>query len=105
MSPAALVADATVPFATDALAGLMTATDKQKLDGIEAGAEVNPDLSSYIEAGDNVSELTNDAGYITDAGVTKITAGTESHSIQPTDLKFRSVQHRHSGLCRQCRCH
>jgi len=37
-----------------------------------------PDATNpgYLQPGDNVSELTNDAGYITDAGVTKIVAGT-----------------------------
>lgn len=33
--------DATIPEATQLLAGLMTAADKTRLDGIEAGAEVN----------------------------------------------------------------
>ena len=43
----------------------MSPTEKGKLDGIEEGAQVNPNLSNYLEKGDNVSELTNDAGYIT----------------------------------------
>jgi hypothetical protein len=38
-----------------------------KLNGIEAGAEVNPNLDDYLQSGDNVSELTNDAGYLTSA--------------------------------------
>ena len=46
-------------------AGLMHPTEHTKLAGIEAGAQVNPDLSAYLQSGDNVSELTNDAGYIT----------------------------------------
>ena len=61
--------NATIPGATQAEAGLLTAEDKRKLDGIEAGAETNPDLSNYLEKGDNVSDLVNDAGYITDADV------------------------------------
>lgn len=37
-----------------------TTPEKTKLEGVEAGAEVNT-----INAGDNVSELNNDAGYLT----------------------------------------
>ena len=61
--------DATVPLVTLSNAGLMSPGDKGKLDGVQAGAQVNPDLSNYLEKGDNVSELTNDAGYITAAEV------------------------------------
>ena len=50
-------------------AGLMAPTEHVKLLGIEAGAQVNPDLSTYLQSGDNVSELTNDAGYITASDV------------------------------------
>ena len=57
--------DAVLPLVTLGHAGLMSPTEKGKLDGIEEGAQVNPDLSNYLEKGDNVSELTNDAGYIT----------------------------------------
>ena len=42
---------------------------KSKLNGIEAGAEVNPNLDNYLEKGDNVSELVNDAGYVTSASI------------------------------------
>ena len=61
--------DATIPAATETEAGLMTAADKRKLEGIDPGAEVNPDLTDYLQKGDNVSDLVNDAGYITDADV------------------------------------
>lgn len=67
--------DATIPLATHNQAGLMTGGEKQKLAGIQDGAQANPDLSGYVQAGDNISELTNDSGFITDAGVTKIVAG------------------------------
>lgn len=56
--------DATIPVATVTTAGLMTGVEKQKLAGIDANAEVNPDLSSYVQSGDNVSDLTNDANYV-----------------------------------------
>ena len=39
-----------------------------------------------LEAGDNVSELTNNVGYVTDAGVTQITAGV-GVTLNPTDGK------------------
>lgn len=58
-------ADAELTLVSLTDAGLMTPADKSKLDGVEAGAEKNPNLSNYLEKGDNVSELTNDAGYIT----------------------------------------
>ena len=61
--------NATIPGATSTDAGLLTAEDKRKLDGIEEGAEANPDLTDYLQKGDNVSDLINDAGYITDADV------------------------------------
>lgn len=60
--------NAVIPAATTSAAGLTTAADKQKLDGIEAGAEVNPNLTNYLQKGDNISELVNDAGYITSGG-------------------------------------
>ena len=47
----------------------MAPAEHTKLDGIAAGAEVNPDLSNYLQKNDNVSELQNDANYITLADV------------------------------------
>ena len=61
--------DAIVPLADLTYAGLMAPGDKSKLNGIEAGAEVNPNLDNYLEKGDNVSELVNDAGYVTSASI------------------------------------
>lgn len=46
------------------VANPFTAADETKLDGIETGAQVNT-----IDAGDNVSELVNDAGYITSSSL------------------------------------
>jgi len=37
-----------------------------------------PDLSSYLESGDNISSLTNDAGYITAADVFELTVADDS---------------------------
>ena len=76
--------------ATQTADGLMSSTDKTKLDGIEAGAEVNvqSDWNQTDDTADdfienkpsiptNVSDLTNDSGFTTNAGtVTQVNAGT-----------------------------
>ena len=58
--------DAEIPLGNGTNAGLSlnnyTTTEKDKLAGI-------PDLSTYLQSGDNVSELVNDANYITLADV------------------------------------
>ena len=56
--------DAVIPLADLTYAGLMAPGDKNKLNGVEWGADVTPDLSNYLEKGDNISELTNDANYL-----------------------------------------
>ena len=61
--------NAVLPAVDSTNAGLMTPAEYTKLNGIEAGAQVNQDLSTYLQSGDNVSELNNDAGYITAADV------------------------------------
>ena len=43
----------------------MSPSQNDKLAGIPADADKTPDLSNYMEQGDNVSLLNNDAGYIT----------------------------------------
>ena len=62
--------DVTIPAATTSDAGLMTAADKTAVD-------------SALQPGDDISELNNDAGYITDAGVTKLIAG-DNVTLNPT---------------------
>ena len=64
--------DATVPLVTSSNAGLMSPAEHSKLIGIQAGAQVNPDLSNYMQQGQNVSLLNNDAGYITSADVPSV---------------------------------
>ena len=54
----------TVTSATTSTAGLISAADKTKLDGIEAGAEVNPDIAN------NLTETT--AGKVLDATQGKV---------------------------------
>ena len=65
---------AQLPAATTTVAGLLTGEDKVKLNGIDNGANKIT----------NNNQLTNGAGYITDAGVTKIKAGTNV-TISPTN--------------------
>jgi hypothetical protein len=76
--------------ATQTADGLMSSTDKTKLDGIEAGAEVNvqSDWNQTDNTADdfienkptiptNNNELTNGAGYTTNTGtVTQVNSGT-----------------------------
>ena len=67
--------NASVPV-VGAMAGLMIPADKTKLDGIADGAEKNPDLSNYLQKNDNVSELQNDAGYLTSSDLPAQTTPT-----------------------------
>lgn len=63
--------DTTYTSATTTTAGLMSATDKSKLDGIATGAEVNVNADWNATSGDAqilnkptaLSEFTNDSGY------------------------------------------
>ena len=56
---------------------LLEADVNSILDGTTGG-------DAYLKEGDNISLLNNDAGYITDAGVTKIIAG-DSIEVTPAD--------------------
>jgi hypothetical protein len=65
--------NATIPAATTSLAGLMTNTDKTKLDGIEAGAQVNVGTNLGITAGTTAGPIvTSSTG--TDATLPTATA-------------------------------
>ena len=55
--------DAEIPV-VGANAGLMSPSQKSKLDGIAPGAKVNPDLGNYVQQGQNVLLLNNDANYL-----------------------------------------
>lgn len=55
--------DATVPAATQLLTGLMTAADKTKLDGIQAGAQANvPTNLSILNRGVSTLDIASDTG-------------------------------------------
>ena len=73
--------------ATTSVSGFMSSTDKTKLNGIAAGAEVNVQSDWNATSGDalilnkptiptNNNQLTNGAGYVTSSGVTSVTVGT-----------------------------
>jgi len=67
--------------AGDLLEGeLCYAKDEDALYQVEGGVLVK--AGGGLQPGDNVSELVNDAGYITDAGVTSIIAG-DNIAISP----------------------
>ncbi len=78
--------DDTIAAATQSLAGVMTATDKTKLDGIAAGAEANvADVLTSIGISANVitytDELGNDttidlATYLDDSNLARLTSGS-----------------------------
>lgn len=73
--------DTTLPAATTSLAGVMSSADKTKLDGIEAGAEVNPTST------DGLSEGSTNL-YYTDARVSAnsdVVANTAKNSYPTAD--------------------
>jgi len=55
-----------------------------------------PDLTSYIQSGDNISSLTNDAGYITSADVFQLTVADDS-STTSTLTKTDTLNIRGAG--------
>lgn len=85
----AVFTDTTYSNATTSAAGLMSASDKTKLNGIATGAEVNvqsdwnvtsTSSDAFIKNKPTIptrtSQLTNDSGFITDAGVTSFNGST-----------------------------
>ena len=75
--------------------GIMTATDKQKLDGIESGAEVNVQSDWNANSGDaqilnkpsipaNTSDLVNNSGFITSPNVVYCTCDTAAGTAAKT---------------------
>lgn len=82
---------ATLEVATTTLAGVMSASDKAKLDGIEAGAQVNVNADWNAVSGDaqilnkptiptKTSQLENDSGFVTSSGVTSV-SGTANQIV------------------------
>jgi len=87
--------NAEIPLGNGTNAGLSlnnyTTTEKDKLQGITPGADVTPDLADYLQSGDNVSELVNDANYITladvpDAPVTSVNGETGDVVLSADDV-------------------
>lgn len=71
-------ADATVPAATDTQAGALTAAMKTKLDGIEAGAQVNPTAAAIVALID--SEL-GSADWQTGGGAVDLANDPDADSV------------------------
>ena len=69
--------DAEIPLSNGTNAGLSlnnyTTAEKDKLESIAEGADVTPDLGNYVQKGGPVSDLDNDAGYITAAEIPEAT--------------------------------
>ena len=82
--------DATVPIVTDTVAGLMTGTQKQKLDGIEAGADDNDGLQPkpnadqrYLRIDAGAPDQTRVSGEATFAELTTHAGGVKCDGWQP----------------------
>lgn len=65
----------TIAAATDTLAGVMSSTDKSKLDGIEAGAEVNPTIVANLNSTSDTEVLAASQGKILNDKIDNIPAG------------------------------
>ena len=71
--------DASIPMANGTTAGLSLndfTADKTKLDGI--------DLTDYLQKGDNVSDLANDAGYLTEVLLTHLATQSPATLVMVT---------------------
>ena len=82
--------DTTLPAATTSLAGVMTGADKTKLDGIEAGAEVNPTASEIKTS----YESNSDTNAFTDAEKSKLSgieAGAEVNVVTSVNTETGAV--------------
>ena len=70
--------DATIPIATDTVAGLFTGAEKQKLAGIEAGAvQFTPGRALSLDAGTDPDTLNADIATDAALGVVKIGDGID----------------------------
>lgn len=94
-------ANAIFPAATTTVAGVMTASDKAKLNGIQAGAQVNRPLGSgagqVCEGND--SRLSNAREWIADiVPQAEAEAGTSSMARKWTAQRVRQVVNAHAAL-------
>ena len=91
--------DATINAASGTAAGVMTTSDKNKLDGISAGAEVNVNADWNAVSGDAqilnkptiptaTSDLTNDSGFITASSTDTLTNKSGSNSQWTNDAGY-----------------
>src|SRR5690606_10267109 len=93
---------ATLEVATTTLAGVMSASDKTKLDGIEAGAEVNVNADWNAVSGDaqilnkptiptKTSELENDSGFVTYSYIDITLDKTAINNLHTTPITITST--------------
>jgi len=91
--------DATINAASGTAAGVMTTSDKNKLDGIAAGAEVNVNADWNAVSGDAqilnkptiptaTSDLTNDSGFITASSTDTLTNKSGSNNQWTNDAGY-----------------
>jgi trimeric autotransporter adhesin len=91
--------DATINAASGTAAGVMTTADKNKLDGIASGAEVNVNADWNATSGDAqilnkptiptaTSDLTNDSGFITASSTDTLTNKSGSNSQWTNDAGY-----------------
>ena len=91
--------DATINAASGTAAGVMTTADKNKLDGIAAGAEVNVNADWNAVSGDAqilnkptiptaTSDLTNDSGFITASSTDTLTNKSGSNNQWTNDAGY-----------------
>ncbi len=94
--------DTTYSDATQSVAGLMSSTDKTKLDGIATGAEVNQNAFSNVKIGDTIVEAdskTDTLEFVAGSNIT-ITpdADTDKITITATDTTYSNATQSVSGL-------
>lgn len=100
--------DATIPLADDTNAGLFTAAEKSKLDGIEAGAQVNDSYDKtesddrYLRVDADAPEQTRVAGQATFAELTDHEGGVSlgTQNTQPAPQSDATVTYYGDDLSR-----
>ena len=94
--------DLTINEATDTVSGLMSFEDKIKLEGIEAGAEVNQNAFAAIKFDEMaiVAETKNDIMHITSGNnvIFDVSDDGESIVIKATDTTYNVVTESEAGL-------
>ena len=94
--------DTTYENATTSVAGLESAADKAKLDGIEAGAQVNQNAYANVKVGDTGIAAASTGDTISFAGSGSVTvtpdATTKTITISATDTTYENATTTTAGL-------